>query len=182
MNRNAMRWLTMTVLCGALFVVPNHRAVASIPDADVRAGSNYGGFGAFDGVYGHADFGLSDRSAVGAYVGIDPNDLYFSDYGRGDNRFNDDTVVGGHYMYQFVEGDDGNPNVSAILGAFANRAGLRPEMGLALSYPFAARWVGRLNAVYGPSWGLEFGYHFTPTVEGTFGVTGMGLVGLGIRF
>jgi len=182
MNRNSMRWLAVFVLCGAAAALLSSRAAASIPDADVQAGSNYGGFGAFSGAYGHADFGLTDRSAVGAYVGVDPNDLYFSGYNRGDRRFDSDTVVGGHYMYQFVEGVEGNPNVAGIVGAFANRAGVRPELGFAVSYPFADRWTGRLNAVYGPSWGLEFGYHFTPTVEGTFGVTGMGLIGLGFRF
>jgi hypothetical protein len=77
---------------------------------------------------------------------------------------------------------DGNPSVAGVFGAFANRAGLRPEVGLAVSYPFADRWTGRLNAVYGPSWGLEFGYHFTRNVQGTFGVTGMGLVGISARF
>ena len=182
MNRNPMRWLTVLVLCGAAAALPSGRAAASIPDADIRAGSNYGGFGAFDGAHAHADFGLTSRGAVGGYVGVDPNDLYFNDYSTGDDQFDSDTVVGGHYMYQFVEGVEGNPNIAGIIGAFANRSGLRPELGFAVSYPFAPRWVGRLNAVYGPSWGLEFGYNFTPTVQGTFGVTGMGLIGLGIRF
>ncbi|HEY6572483.1 MAG TPA: hypothetical protein VI198_04120 [Candidatus Eisenbacteria bacterium] len=168
-------------LCVAVLLAARG-ASASIPDADVRAGANYGGFGVFDGAYGHADFGISERSAIGVFAGVDPNDIYFADFDRGDRRLDGDTVVGGHYMYQFVEGVDGNPSVSAIAGAFANRAGVRPEFGLALSYPFAARWVGRLNAVYGPSWGLEFGYRFTPAVEGTFGVTGMGMFGVGIRF
>jgi len=181
MIRNVIRWLTLMTLCGVL-AAPVDRANASIPDADVRDGSNYGGFGAFDGVFGHADFGISERSAIGAYVGIDPNDVYFADFDPGDNRFDDDVLVGGHYMYQFVEGDDETPNIAVIAGAFANRAGLRPELGFAASYPFADRWVGRLNAVYGPSWGLEFGYNFTPTVQGTFGITGMGLLGVGIRF
>lgn len=182
MTRNSIRLPMVMVLIGAAVLLGVGPAAASIPDADVRAGSNSGGFGAFSGAWGHADFGLSDRSAVGAYVGVDPNDLYFSNYDNGDRRFDNDTVVGGHYMYQFVEGTEGNPNVAAVMGAFANRVGIRPELGFAVSYPFAARWVGRLNAVYGPSWGLEFGYHFTPTVEGTFGVTGMGLIGLGVRF
>ena len=182
MNRNAIRYLTMTTLCVAFLAAPLERAGASIPDADVQDHVNMGGFGAFDGVFGHADFGFSDRSAVGAYVGISPNDLYFADFDSRDNNFDSDTVIGGHYMYQFVEGDDENPNVAAIAGAFANRAGVRPELGFAVSYPFAERWVGRLNAVYGPSWGLEFGYNFTPTVQGTFGITGMGLLGVSVRF
>lgn len=157
-------------------------ARASIPDADIRPSSNQAGFGVFDGAYGHAEFGISGRSAVGAYVGTDPHDLYFGNFGRGDDRFDSDLLVGGHYMYQFVEGVDGNPNVALIAGAFANRSGMRPEFGLALSAPFADRWVGRLNAVYGPSWGVEVGYNFSPTVQGTFGVTGMGLVGIDVRF
>lgn len=157
-------------------------ANASIPDADIRSSSNQAGFGAFDGVYGHVEFGISGRSAIGAYAGTDPNDLYFGNFGSGDRRFNSDLLVGGHYMVQLVEGVEGNPNVALIAGAFANRAGLRPEFGFALSYPFSERWVGRMNAVYGPSWGIEAGYNFSPTVQGTFGVTGMGLVGLNIRF
>ena len=157
-------------------------AEASIPDADIRASSNEVGFGAIDGAYGRVEFGMSGRSAMGAYIGTARNDLYFGDFNNGDRRFNSDLLVGGHYMYQFVEGAEGDPNVALIAGAFANRAGLRPEFGLALSYPFADRWVGRLNAVYGPSWGLEAGYNFSPTVQGTFGVTGMGLVGLNVRF
>jgi len=157
-------------------------AQASIPDADIRASGNQAGFGVFDGAYGHVEFGISGRSAIGAYAGSDPKDLYFGDFGSGDRRFDSDLLVGGHYMYQFIEGVEGNPNVAMIAGAFANRAGMRPEFGLALSYPFADRWVGRLNAVYGPSWGLEFGYNFSPTLQGTFGVTGMGLVGLHLRF
>ncbi|HET9950882.1 MAG TPA: hypothetical protein VFS09_03715 [Candidatus Eisenbacteria bacterium] len=182
MNRNSIRRLMVLILWAAAAALPSGRAAAAIPDADVRKGINTAGFGAFDGAYARADFGLSGQSAVGAYIGVDPNDLYFNDYTSSDNEFDSDTVVGGHYMYQFVEGVDGNPSVSGILGAFANRAGVRPELGFAVSYPFAPRWVGRLNAVYGPSWGLEFGYNFTPTVQGTFGVTGMGLVGLGVRF
>lgn len=157
-------------------------ARASIPDADIRARENRAGFGVVEGAYGHAEYGLSDRSALGMYVGLDPNDVYFSDYGTRDNHFDSDAVVGGHYMYQFVEGVNGNPSVAGIFGAFANRAALRPELGIAVSYPFAQRWVGRLNAVYGPSWGAEVGYRFSPEVEGTFGITGMGLFGLGLRF
>ena len=157
-------------------------AQASIPDADIRASSNQAGFGVFDGAYGHVEFGISGRSAIGAFGGTDPNDLYFGDFGSSDRRFNSDLLVGGHYMYQFVEGVEGNPNIALIAGAFANRAGMRPEFGLALSYPFAERWVGRLNAVYGPSWGLEFGYNFSPTVQGTLGVTGMGMAGINFRF
>jgi hypothetical protein len=161
-------------------VVP--RAWATIPDANIQARVNRGGFGMVSGAYGQADFALSDRSAVGGYFGVDPNNLYFGDYNHGDATFDNDVVVGGHYMYQFLEGTHRDPSISGILGAFANRAGLRPEFGLALSYPFDARWTGRANVVYGPSWGLEMGYRFSPQVEGTFGITGMGLVGLGFRF
>jgi len=161
-------------------------ARASIPDADIRAGVNQGGFGMISGVYGHADFSISDRSGVGAYFGTDPNDLFFSNFDNGDRRFETNSVVGGHYMYQFVEGVyEGNgkqPNISGIAGAFANRHGLRPELGFALSYPLASRWMGRANVVYGPSWGFEVGYRFNPQVEGTIGVTGMGLLGLNVRF
>jgi hypothetical protein len=157
-------------------------AQATIPDADIRAGINRGGFGMFEGAYGQADFALSGSSAVGGYIGFDPNDIYYSDYTYSDDTFDEDLVVGGHYMYQFLEGTSSEPSIAGIFGMFANRAGLRPEFGLALSYPFDAKWTGRANLVYGPSWGFEFGYRFSPAVEGTFGITGMGLVGLGLRF
>lgn len=157
-------------------------AQATIPDADIRAGMNRGGFGVISGVYGQADFALTGHSAVGAYFGFDHNDLYFGDYRRGDDTFDDDFILGGHYMLQFLEGTRKDPSISGIFGAFANRAGLRPEVGIGLSYPFDAKWTGRANIVYGPSWGFEMGYRFSPTVEGTFGITGMGLVGLGFRF
>lgn len=157
-------------------------AWATIPDADIQAGVNRGGFGMISGAYGQADFAISDRSALGGYFGVDPNNIYFGDYGRGDNTFDGDVVVGGHYMYQFLEGTQRDPSISGIFGAFANRAGLRPEFGIGLSYPFDAKWTGRANVVFGPSWGFEFGYKFSRQIEGTFGITGMGLVGLGFRF
>ena len=182
MNSLNGRSLAILLLGLALIAIPTHRALAVIPDANLAANANTLGFGVFSGAWGRAGFGMSDRSAIGMYAGVDPNDVYFADFDRGDNRFDSDVLVGGHYLYQFVEGVEGNPSVSGIFGAFANRAGLRPELGLALSYPFADRWTGRVNAVYGPSWGLEVGYHFSPQIEGTFGVTGMGMVGINARF
>ena len=183
MKPNTKRGLAVLLLLLVAGVAAPVRTVrAAIPDADIRARSNRAGFGVLDGAYGLVDYGISEQSALGMYLGVDPNDVYFNDFDHGDDRFDSDAIVGGHYMYQFVEGVDGNPNIAGIFGAFANRAGLRPELGLALSYPLAPRWTGRLNAVYGPSWGVEVGYRFSPTVEGTFGITGMGLVGLGFRF
>jgi hypothetical protein len=161
---------------------PAAQSKAAIPDADIRPGVDELGVGVLDGAYGRLGLGISSRSAVGAYVGVDAHDLYFADFDRHDHHVHSDAVVGGHYLYQFVEGDEGNPNVAGVFGAFGNRSGLRPEIGLALSYPFAERWVGRLNAVYGPSWGLEFGYNFNRSVQGTFGITGMGLIGINARF
>ena len=178
-NRTARSTILLVAL-GLVALAPV--AQATIPDADIRAGVNRGGFGMFEGAFGQADFAVSGRSAVGGYVGVDPNDIYYSDYGYGDDTFDGDLLVGGHYMYQFLEGTASEPSISGIFGAFANRAGLRPEFGFALSYPFDAKWTGRANLVYGPSWGFEFGYRFSPAVEGTFGITGMGLVGLGLRF
>jgi hypothetical protein len=172
---------TLFALATALLLVPA-ASRASIPDADIRAHVNRGGFGMLSGVYGHADFALDERSAVGGYFGTDPNDVYFTDYGYGDHRFDSNMLVGGHYMYQFVEGSRHEPSIAGIFGAFANRHGLRPEIGAALSYPFDARWTGRANIVYGPSWGFEMAYRFSPNVEGTFGITGMGLLGIGFRF
>ena len=168
------------VTASALLAAP--RAWASIPDANIVAGVNRGGVGVFEGAYGQADFSISERSAVGGFFGVDNNDLYFGDFGPADDTFHDDVVVGGHYMYQFVEGNRTEPSVAGIFGAFANRAGLRPEFGIALSHAFDAKWTGRANLVYGPSWGFELGYRLTPKVEGTFGITGLGALGLGFRF
>jgi hypothetical protein len=173
---------TMLAIVAALALVAAPRAWASIPDANIVAGVNRGGFGVFEGAYGQADFSLSERSAIGGYFGVDNNDLYFGDFGPADDTFSDDLVVGGHYMYQFVEGNRDDPSIAGIFGAFANRAGLRPEFGIALSHAFDAKWTGRANLVYGPSWGFEVGYRFTPKVEGTFGITGLGAIGLGFRF
>ncbi|HEX7078880.1 MAG TPA: hypothetical protein VF363_10685 [Candidatus Eisenbacteria bacterium] len=172
-----LAWVVLAALVGW---APAARA--TIPDANIEAGVNRGGFGVISGAYGQADFSLSGHSAVGAYFGFDQNDLFFGDYGRNDNTFNDDLVVGGHYMYQFLEGTRHDPSIAGIFGAFANRAGLRPEFGIGLSYPFDAKWTGRANIVYGPSWGFEVGYRFNPEIEGTFGITGMGVLGLGFRF
>jgi hypothetical protein len=181
-QRLATAILAAGLLPSALALLAPAASQAAIPDADIRARVNSAGFGMISGVYGRADFALDGRSAVGMYLGTDPNDLYFADYGYGDNRFHSNAIAGGHFMYQFVEGARNEPNVAGIFGAFANRHGARPELGVALSYPFDARWTGRANIVYGPSWGFEMAYRFTPTVEGTFGVTGMGLIGLGFRF
>ncbi|HEY7727661.1 MAG TPA: hypothetical protein VID50_04345 [Candidatus Eisenbacteria bacterium] len=171
----------MLALSLALMALPP-AARAAIPDADIRAEVNRGGFGIISGAYGQADFALTEQSAVGGYFGLDPNDLYFGDYRRSDDTFEDDFVLGGHYMYQFLEGTAKDPSIGGIFGAFANRAGLRPEIGIALSYRFDPKWTGRANIVYGPSWGFEMGYRFSPSLEGTFGITGMGIVGLGFRF
>lgn len=177
----AIRDSTM-LAAGAALLLAAPAAFATIPDANIQSGVNRGGFGVISGAYGQADFPLTGHSAVGAYFGFDHNDVFFGDYRRGDNTFNDDLVVGGHYMYQFLEGTRHDPSISGIFGAFANRAGLRPEFGFALSYPFDAKWTGRANIVYGPSWGFEVGYRFNPEIEGTFGITGMGVLGLGFRF
>jgi hypothetical protein len=173
---------TMLALVAAVALAGAPRAKATIPDANIVSGLNRGGFGVFEGVYGQADFSISERSAVGGYFGLDDNNLYFDEFGPGDDTFDDDLVLGGHYMYQFVEGNRSDPHVAGIFGAFANRAGLRPEFGIAVSYDFDSKWTGRANLVYGPSWGFEVGYRFTPTVEGTFGITGLGAIGLGFRF
>lgn len=173
---------TMLSAIAAMLTAAVSPAWGAIPDASIQAGVNRGGFGIISGAYGHADFAISDQSAVGGYVGIDPNDLFLGDFDRGDTHFDSDVVVGGHYMYQFVEGTRRDPSVTGIFGAFANRHGLRPEFGFGLSYPFDVKWTGRANIVYGPSWGFEMAYQFNPQVEGTIGITGMGIVGLNFRF
>ncbi len=157
-------------------------AGATIPDANIVDGVNRGGFGVITGVYGQADFPISGEAAVGAYFGFDPDDVYFDDFDNDDDVFDDDFVVGGHYMHQFLEGSSDEPHIAGLLGLYANRRGVRPEVGFALSYAFDRKWTGRANIVYGPSWGLEAGYRFSPTLEGTIGITGMGLLGLGFRF
>jgi hypothetical protein len=174
-------WKLTLIACALTFLAAG-RAEAAIPDADIRRGVNTAGFGMIDGVFGRADFALDDRSAVGGYFGANSNDLSFGDFEDGDQRFRSDALVGGHYMYQFVEGSRRTPSVSGIFGAFADRHELRPELGIALSHPLSERLTGRANVVYGPSWGVEVGYRFSPSVEGTIGVTGLGLLGLGFRF
>jgi len=172
-----------TILLAVLLPIAMAPAArAAIPDAKIRQGVDRGGFGGIPGAYAQADFALSDGRALGAYIGFDPNDLYFADYGPGEDTFDEDLVVGGHYMVQLLEGTSDEPSVSLLLGAFANRGGLSPEFGFALSHAFDAKWTGRANLVYGPSWGFEVGYRLGPALEGTFGIGGMGIVGLGLRF
>ena len=93
---------------------------ATIPDANIVSGVNRGGFGVLEGVYGQADFSLSEKSAIGAYFGFDDHNLFFDDFGPGDDTFNDDLLMGGHYMVQFVEGNRSDPSIAGIFGAFAN--------------------------------------------------------------
>jgi hypothetical protein len=186
MNRPTWkRCCESTILACAAALALSHWttiAWAVIPDANIVAGVNRAGFGVIAGVYGQADFPLSERSALGGYFGFDENDLFFGEYGPDDDTIDGDLVAGGHYMHQFVEGTRSTPSVTGIFGVFANRAGLRPEVGFGLSYPFDPQWTGRANFVYGPSWGFEVGYRFSRSVEGTFGITGLGVVGLGFRF
>lgn len=72
--------------------------------------------------------------------------------------------------------------------------GWEPFAGVALAYPFTPQLTGRLNlavgllggftgapwGAFGPS-GLEIGYRFTPSLEGTLGANGRGDV-LGLNF
>ena len=173
---------TILALAALALVAVAVPAPAAISDANIVRGASRLGVGAIPGVYGLADFPLSERSALGVYFGFDDNDVYFGEYEPDDDTIDSDLVVGGHYMAQLVEGTRRRPSVAGIFGLFANRAGLRPELGLGLSHAFDERWTGRLNLVYGPTWGFEVGYRLAPSVEGTFGITGLGVVGLGFRF
>lgn len=71
--------------------------------------------------------------------------------------------------------------VVAVLWPAVGRASI-PDTDIRAGYNEAGFGVGNGNFIYDPSWGLEVGYRFTPAVDGTVGVTGRGLVGLGLRF
>lgn len=70
---------------------------------------------------------------------------------------------------------------------FSQFSYFQPMLGVALAYPFNPKLTGRLNVVVGvfdrgvtPS-GLELGYKFTRSLEGTLGVNGRGDV-LGLKY
>lgn len=160
---------------------------STLPDAAIPGGPVLGvGLGPSLSL----DFPLSDRASLGVAVGIP---FYEFNVAVADARL----------MYRLT---DRTPvAVSLLAGAFIGFGGkpalvttpIGVEVGVGLSHTFASSPVTvRGNIVVGiptgnrfprfgagffsPSSGLELGYKFSPTIEGTLGFNGMGDV-LGLR-
>lgn len=101
-------------------------------------------------------------------------------------------------LYNLMRGGRERVYLSLLAGAqfygptFGSFGTPEAMIGVALAYPFTSQLTGRLNVVAGlgtagiglttmrPS-GLELGYKFTPTLEGTLGYNGRGDV-IGLKF
>jgi len=141
------------------------------------------------------DFKLSPQMSLGASFGSPfyRGKFFGFEGGRYDIRL----------LYKFVQ--EGKFSLSGLIGAAGDPvfngenkyslAGM--EIGVALSYEFTSKLTGRLNLVSGlplmswndslgylaPAAGIELGYKFTPTIEGTIGGNGQGdFLGLNIYF
>jgi hypothetical protein len=154
---------------------------SSMPKADF-ARPNLG-IGLGNGVSVSVDFPVSREFSLGASVGfprfnsggVDVRGLYKLLQGHSDSRLDLDLLLG----------------VQAF-GLGSNVPAFAPFAGVALAYPFTSRLTGRLNLAYAlesvysfydqPS-GIELGYRFTPTLEGTIGASGRGdVLGLNLAF
>lgn len=101
-----------------------------------------------------------------------------------------------HALYKILPGGRNRLTLDLLLGvdAFGNGffqgTSLNPFVGVALAYPFAPRFTGRLNVAISPFGlgdvnpsGLELGYRFSSNLEGTLGVNGRGdVLGLNVLF
>lgn len=88
-------------------------------------------------------------------------------------------------LYKLVHGG-GGLTLDLLAGA-GYGGGIDPFIGVALAYPFTNRLTGRLNVGINPlaytsysASGLELGYKFSNTLEGTIGVNGLNDV-LGLK-
>jgi len=184
--------ILLIVCTSALFSVPCF--ASSLPGAELSG--NIWGIGM--PVSLSADFKINPKMTVGLSVGLPIYHYQTFGIGRYDLRF----------MYLFS--NENSLSIAGIIGAWGDTDILRPdtgnhyspiglEIGLALSYPFTSKLTGRLNIVAGlpllawggqsafgyfpPAGGIELGYKFSDSIEGTIGVTGQGdLLGLRIGF
>jgi hypothetical protein len=162
------RFALATSLAVLLFAAP---AMAStMPRADFGNRPTLG-LGLGWGVGASLDVPLSGLASLGAGVsftrfntgGANVRFLYKLIHGGGGLTL--DLLVGGDVGYVFAGG-------STAFGPFA---------GVALAYPFTRQLTGRLNLAVNPlafgspdASGIELGYKFSPTMEGTIGGNGRG--------
>lgn len=97
-------------------------------------------------------------------------------------------------LYKLVNGGRSGLTLDLLAGLqasgprFSTFNNFDPFVGVGLAYPFTPRLTGRLNVAVGvvsrqaflPS-GIELGYRFTPSLEGTIGANGHGDF-LGLKF
>lgn len=174
------------------FFISTPCVASSLPGAEIS--TNILGIGV--PVSLSADFKINPKMSMGCSLGLPI--YHYKSYGIG--RY--DLRV----LYLFS--NENNLSIAGVIGAWGDTDILRPtpgsnyspigiEIGLALSYPFTPKLTGRLNIVGGlpllgvqnvfgyfpPAGGIELGYKFSDTIEGTVGVTGQGdFIGLRIGF
>lgn len=163
---------------------------STLPDADITQKIGLG-----TGPSVSADFKLNNRTSLGVSFG---SPIYRGVFTSG---FYDVRL-----LYKFL--DQNKLALSGLIGVTGNPAFnlsyrgslIGVEAGIALSYQFTSQVTGRLNLVTGvpidtwgrwnswysfaaPASGIEIGYKFTPSIEGTIGANGQGdFLGLNIYF
>lgn len=163
---------------------------STLPDADISQK-----FGIGTGPSISADFKLNNRTSLGVSLG---SPIYRGIFTSG--------LYDVRLLYKFL--DQNKFALSGLIGVTGNPAFnlkyagslIGVEAGIALSYQFTSQVTGRLNLVTGvpidtwgkwnswysfasPASGIEIGYKFTPTIEGTIGANGQGdFLGLNIYF
>jgi hypothetical protein len=165
-------------------------ARSTVPDARVVEGRTALGVAALPGVGFSLERGGGNKIGFGGGVSIYADREYYRYDRWGRQHFDpDDYLFDFFLIYQFLEGtgkvsDRGfRPHAGVILGLWGDEAGLGPELGVGLALPLEENLTGRVNLVFGPSSGLEFGYRFNPSLEGTItAFSGRGIVGLRFVF
>lgn len=169
-----------------LFTLPVN--ASSLPDADISQKVSIG-----TGPSVSLDFKLSSHSSLGVSLGAPLYRGIFTT-GRYDARFLYKFVDQNKFALSGLVGVTGDPDLKFNF----NNSLVGVEAGVALSYAFLPRLIGRLNIVgtapffgfgrpiytfISPSSGIELGYKFTNNIEGTIGGNGQGdFLGLNIYF
>ena len=140
------------------------------------------------------DFKLNNKTSLGFSVASPFSYGKIGDYLRYDVRALYKFFDEGKFSISGVLGVTGDPTISTINDS--SLVGI--EAGVALSFEFLPELTGRLNLVGSypfmgarnawtgyvpPAAGIELGYKFTPTIEGTIGGNGNGdYIGINLAF
>ena len=152
---------------------------SSMPRADF-ASRPYLGLGLGNGVSVSFDAPLNANMSLGGSLGTG---FIYSRVSNLDVRF----------LYKLLHGGTQRPTVALLVGAQGSGAGFgiggfEPMVGVGLAYGLTPQLTLRGNivagvssrGVIGPS-GIELGYKFSPTLEGTIGPNGRGDF-IGLKF